>query len=139
MTLVAAAALQAAVFQALRQDEGLTALVGDAIFDAQPVDAPTGTYVALGPENVRDAGDMTGAGSVHDFTVSVLSGADGGGGFAAVKAAASAVAQVLEDTGISLGRGHLVGLWFLRSRAKRTDNGAGRQVDLTFRARIDLG
>lgn len=139
MSYQATAALQAAVYQALREDAPLGELVGDAIFDAMPVAAPTGTYVSLGPEEVRDAGDMTGAGSSHDFVVSVLSGADDAGGFGAVKAAAVAVSDVLERTDLHLTRGHLVGLWFLRAKARRAENGAGRRVDLTFRARIDLG
>lgn len=137
MSFAASVALQAAVYQALRQHEALGQLVGDAIYDALPVEAPSGTHVALGQDDVRDAGDATGAGSAHDFTVSVLSGA--GAGFSGVKMAAAAVTDALEGAALALGRGHLVGLWFLRSRAKRTENGAGRRVDLTFRARIDLG
>ena len=61
MSYAATAALQTAVYQTLRQNEALHNLVGDAIYDAMPVAAPAGTYVALGPEDVRDAGDMTAA------------------------------------------------------------------------------
>lgn len=139
MSYAATAALQAAVYEALRGSTPLHDLVGDAIYDAMPVAAPTGTYVALGPEEVRDAGDMTAAGASHDFVVSVLSGSDESSGFAAIKAAAVAVSDALEAAEIALNRGHLVGLWFLRARARRAENGAGRRVDLTFRARIDLG
>ena len=139
MSYAATAALQAAVYGALRDSDALADLVGDAIYDAMPVAAPTGTYVSLGPEEVRDAGDMTAAGSQHDFVVSVLSGTDEANGFGAVKAVAVVVSDVLETTGITLDRGHLAGLWFLRARARRAENGAGRRVDMTFRARIDLG
>lgn len=139
MSYGATAALQTAVYQALREDAALATFVGDAIYDAMPVAAPTGTYVSLGPEEVRDAGDMTGAGSQHDFVVSVLSGTDEANGFGAVKAAAAAVSDALERGGIVLERGRLAGLWFLRAKARRAENGAGRRVDLTFRARIDLG
>ena len=139
MSYAATAALQAAVYQALRDDEALADLVGDAIYDAMPVAAPAGTYVALGPEEVRDAGDMTAAGATHDFVVSVLSGADEANGFGAVKGVAVAVSDALEAAEIGLDRGHLAGLWFLRARARRAENGAGRRVDMTFRARIDLG
>ncbi|MFT4013192.1 MAG: DUF3168 domain-containing protein [Paracoccus sp. (in: a-proteobacteria)] len=138
MSYAASAALQAAIYRTLCADDGLGALIGDAIFDAMPVAAPNGTYVALGPEEVRDAGDMTGAGSSHDFVVSVLSGADEANGFGAVKAVAVAVSEVLEAAEIRLTRGRLVGLWFLRAKARRVENGGGRRVDLTFRARIDL-
>lgn len=138
MTMRAALALQAAVYAALSRNEALAMLVGDAIFDAVPVTPPAGTHVALGAEDVRDAGDATGAGSVHDFVVSVVSG-PGGGGFAGVKEAAAAVCDALEAADLALGQGRLVGLWFLRSRARRIENGARRRVDMTFRARIDLG
>lgn len=139
MSYVATVALQTAVYQALRNHEALNDLVGDAIYDAMPVAAPAGTYVSLGPEETRDAGDMTAAGSTHDFVVSVLSGSDDANGFGAVKAAAAAVSEALENTDMTLNRGHLAGLWFLRAKARRAENGAGRRVDLTFRARIDLG
>ena len=56
-----------------------------------------------------------------------------------LKAAAVAVSEALEASEMMLERGHLAGLWFLRARARRAENGAGRRVDLTFRARIDLG
>ncbi|UFM66678.1 DUF3168 domain-containing protein [Paracoccus sp. MA] len=139
MSYLGTAALQAAVYRVLREDAALHELVGDAIYDAMPVAAPAGPYVSLGPEEVRDAGDMTAAGAVHDFVVSVLSGAEAAGGFGAVKAAAVAVSEALETAEIALHRGRLAGLWFLRARARRAENGAGRRVDLTFRARIDLG
>lgn len=139
MSLRASAALQAAVYQALRADGALAAMVGDAIFDAMPVTPPAGTHVALGPEDVADAGDMTGAGARHDFVVSVLSGSEDRGGFAPVKAAAAAVVEALENGALTLGTGHLAGLWLVGARARRADGGAGRRVDMTFRARIDLG
>ncbi|RJL00341.1 DUF3168 domain-containing protein [Paracoccus siganidrum] len=139
MSCAASMALQGAVYQHLRADPTLAGLVGDAIFDAMPVEAPEGVYVSLGPEDVRDAGDVSAAGAQHDFVVSVLSGASESGGFGAVKAAAQAVADALEGGGLVLDRGHLAGLWFLRARARRVENSAARRVDLTFRARIDLG
>lgn len=139
MSYAATAALQSAVYQVLRDSAALAALVGDAVYDAMPVAAPTGTYVALGPEEVKDAGDMTAAGANHDFVVSVLSGSDEANGFSAVKEVAVAVSDALENAGITLDRGHLAGLWFLRARARRAEKGAGRRVDMTFRARIDLG
>ncbi len=139
MSYRAAEALQGAVYQRLRDDVALEALVGDAIYDAMPVVAPGGTYVALGPEEARDASDGSGRGAVHDFIVSVLSGSEDAGGFRAVKAAASAVAQALEDAPLVLSGGALAGLWFLRAKARRAEGGTGRRVDMTFRARVDLG
>lgn len=139
MSYLASAALQSAVYQHLRADPAVVDLVGDAIFDAMPVEAPAGTYVALGPEDAVDAGDATARGSRHDFVISVLSGAGDAAGFRGVKRAAAAVAAALEAGELRLDFGHLAGLWFLRARARRAENGAARRVDLTFRARIDLG
>ena len=96
MSYGAGVALQAAVYQQLRTNEALADLVGDAIFDAMPVTAPSGIYVSLGPEEVRDASDSTARGSRHDFVISVMAGSDSGAGFGAVKAAAVAVADALE-------------------------------------------
>ena len=138
MSYHASAALQGAVYQALREDEALGELVGDAIYDAMPVSAPSGVYVALGPEDVSDAGDMTAPAARHDFVISVLSGADEGGGLHAREAAAAAVTAALEQAALELDRGHVAGLWFLRGRARRADGGAGRRVDMTFRAAVDL-
>ena len=124
----------------MRTDPGLTGLVGDAVYDAMPVTPPAGTFVSLGPEVVRNAGDQTAAGSEHEFVVSVLSGTDGdNSGFHAVKAAAAAVAAALDSADLPMEQGHLAGLWFLRATARRAETGAGRRVDLTFRARVDLG
>lgn len=139
MSYAAGAGLQAAVYQHLRGDAALAALIGDAVFDAMPVQAPGGVHVALGPEVMRDAGDATAAGSEHDLTVSVLAGQEDGRGFAAVKTAAAAVSDALEGAPLVLERGQLVGIYLLRAKARRVENGAARRVDLTFRARIDLG
>lgn len=143
MSYAAGAALQGAVYAVLRGNAALGGLVGDAIYDAMPVDAPADVYVALGPEEVRDAGDVSGRGSRHDFVVSVLSGSETDSGFRNVKAAAAAVCTALEDGAgngaLEPGEGaSLVGLWFQRAQARRMRNGAGRRVDLTFRARLDL-
>lgn len=138
MSYGAGVALQAAVYRQLQDDAALAGIVGDAIFDAMPVTAPSGIYVSLGPEEVRDASDATARGSRHDFVVSVLSGSEGDAGFGALKAGAAAVVEALEAGGLVLTHGHLAGLWFLRATARRVKSGAARQVDLTFRARIDL-
>lgn len=140
MSYLGAIALQGAVYEELRTDPRLTALVGDAVFDAMPVTPPAGTYVSLGPGTTRDAGDQTAGGAEHEFVVSVLSGGDqDNDGFRAVKTAAEAVAAALEGADLPLETGHLVGVWFQRATARRAEAGAARRVDLTFRARIDLG
>ena len=138
MSYAATAALQAAVYEALRGSQPLHDLVGDAIYDAMPVAAPSGVYVSLGPEEVVDLSDSGGAAARHDFVVSVLAGTDEAAGFRAVKEAAVAVSAALEGADLVTDTGRIAGLWFMRARAKRVENGAERRVDLTFRALMDL-
>lgn len=134
MSYGSAAALQAAVYQRLIADAALQALVGDAVYDAVPPGTATGTYVSLGPEDVRDASDKTGDGAMHDFVVSVITDE---AGFATAKAVAAAVSDALVDAQLVLARGALVALWFLRGQARRVEKGGTRRIDLTFRARVE--
>ncbi|WP_102224348.1 DUF3168 domain-containing protein [Acidimangrovimonas sediminis] len=130
-----AAALQGAVYDLLAGDAALAALLGGAIYDAVPPgDAPE-TFVSLGEEEVRDASDATSEGAEHRFTVSVHSTASG---FLGAKEVAGRVAALLVGADLALEAGHLVGIGFLKARARRTENGDARRIDLTFRARIDL-
>ncbi|CUJ89143.1 hypothetical protein RUE5091_00826 [Ruegeria denitrificans] len=135
MSYGVSAALQAAVYQQLSGDAQVSTLSGGAIYDAVPAGAVPPTYVSLGPEEVRDASDRSGAGAMHRFTVSVMSEASG---FGAAKTLAGAVCDALEGAALALDRGQLVGLWFERASARRTGTGgAVRQIDLRFRARVE--
>lgn len=134
MSYGASGALQAAVFDRLSADAALGALVGTAIYDALPPGILPSLYVVIGPERVRDRSDKTGRGAEHDFTVSVVTDV---AGFAVAKAAAGAVSDALVHAPLDLSRGHLVGLHFVRAVAARVGAGGERQIDLTFRARID--
>ena len=133
MTYAVSAALQTAVYQALQNDVALAALVDGAIFDGVPPGVLPALYVALGPERVSEAGDSTGDGAVHDFTVSVVSQ---NAGFLGAKQAAAAISDTLHDATLSLNRGTLVGLWFRKAVATRETDGR-RRIDLSFRARVE--
>ncbi|MDE3079060.1 MAG: DUF3168 domain-containing protein [Paracoccaceae bacterium] len=135
MSYAVAAALQAAVFARLQADGGLNALVGAAIYDAVPPGSGTGTFLMIGPEDVRDQSDKTGDGAEHRFIVSVVTDA---AGFQAAKAAAVAVSDALVGADLALSRGRLVSLAFLRAVARRTGKDTGRRIDLTFRARVEM-
>ena len=134
MTYAIAQPLQAAIFQRLTSDEALTALVGPHIYDQVPPGLLPTLYVALGPEAARDRSDQTGRGTEHDVIVSVVTD---GAGFSAAKAAAAAVSDALLGPMPPLARGRLVSLRFLRAQAARKGNGETRQIDLTFRARVE--
>lgn len=134
MSYGTAAALQIAVYQRLVGETALTDLVGTAIFDAPPSGPLPDLYVSLGPEVVRDQSDKTGAGSHHDFIVSVVSRAQG---FLTAKTVAGIVTDALADADLSLARGALVFLRFDHAQAHRAAGGRARQIDLRFQARID--
>ena len=126
-----AAALQGAVYQRLA---GLAGLAGIPVLDAGPRGPDAGTFVLIGPEEVRDQSDKSGRGAEHRFVVSVVSDA---AGFQGAKLIAAAVSDGLIDAPLVLTRGRLVGLWFLRAVARRLDEGRVRRIDLTFRARVE--
>ena len=134
MSYGSAVALQAAIWQRLSSDAGLLALTGGAVFDALPPGDTPGTFVVIGPEEVRDASDRSGPGAEHRLVISVISDAPG---FAGAKAAAVAVSDALAGAELVLARGRLAGLWFERARAERIDARGLRRIDLRFRARIE--
>lgn len=135
MSYAMAEALQAAVYQRLLADPAVSGLVGAAIYDAIPPGEIPDTYVSLGPEDVRDSSDATGAAAVHRFTVSVVTTV---AGFAMAKTVAAAIGDALTDADLALNRGTLIGLWFERATARRSGrSGEIRRIDLRFRARVD--
>lgn len=135
MSYGVATALQAAVYQRLLTDPGVSGLVGTHVYDALPAGHVPETYVSLGPEEVRDRSDADGGGALHRFTVSVISEA---AGFAGAKQVAGAIGDALAAGGLELSRGRLVGLWFERASARRSGRaGQVRRIDLRFRARVE--
>ncbi|WP_289041438.1 DUF3168 domain-containing protein [uncultured Aliiroseovarius sp.] len=133
MSYGVSAALQQAIYQRLTADVELSALVSGAIYDAVPAGIITGTYVSLGPEDVRERSDMTGHGAVHEVTINVITDA---AGFQGAKRVAAAVSDALLDAPMTLERGTLVYLNFHRARARRVEDADVRRIDLKFRARV---
>jgi hypothetical protein len=131
MSYAAAAALQTAIFQRLT---AFPALAGVAIYDAVPPTA-TGTFVLIGPEEARDQSDRSGAGADHQLVISVITDATG---FLPIKTIAAAISDALIGVPLTLSRGALVQLLFLRASARRISEGETRRIDLTFRARVQL-
>ena len=134
MSYGVSAALQQAIYQHLAVDTALSTLVSGAIYDAVPAGIITGTYVSLGPEDVRERSDKTGHGALHEATISVVTDA---AGFQAAKEVAAAVSDALVDASLILARGTLVYLNFHRARARRVEDADVRRIDLIFRARVE--
>ena len=131
MSYAAAAALQSAIFQRLST---FPALASVAIYDAVPPNA-TGTFVLIGPEEARDQSDKSGAGADHQLVISVITDATG---FLSIKTIAADISDALIGVPLTLTRGALVQLLFLRASARRISEGETRRIDLTFRARVQL-
>ena len=134
MSYAVSAALQSAVFATISADSGVVAAVGDAVYDAIPSGTLPSLYISLGPEDVNIEDDKTSVGTAHRFVISVITDVPG---FFAAKQAAGAVSDALHYADLTLSRGRLVALRFQKARAIKIDKGAGRQIDLTFRARIE--
>lgn len=131
MSYGAAPGLQQAVFQHLT---AYPALAGVATYDAVPPNA-TGTFILIGPEEARDQSDKSGAGAEHQLVISVITDVTG---FLSIKTIAANISDALIGAPLTLARGQLVSLFFLRASARRIQEGETRRIDLTFRARIQL-
>lgn len=131
MSYASSAALQAALFGRL---SALPALAGVPVLDAVPHGSRPGTFVLIGPEEVRDQSDKSSAGAEHRVTISVISDAEG---FLAAKSLAVAISDSLAGSVPVLARGRIVGVWFLRAVARRLSEGRVRRIDMTFRVRVE--
>jgi hypothetical protein len=134
MSYAAAQGLQAALFGLMAADPVLVALV-DGIHDAPPPGTPQGTRVLLGEEEVLERGDATGPGAEHRVLVSVVSDA---AGFAAAKAAAARLTDLLTGATLAVPGARVVAIWFQDARARRLDGGRARRIDLRFRMRLEF-
>ncbi|MEM7487737.1 MAG: DUF3168 domain-containing protein [Pseudomonadota bacterium] len=132
MTYAMGESLQMAVYTKLAGDPVLDGLIGGAVFDAVPQSAPD-LFVALGPEDVRGRGDVSGSGAVHDLRVSVVTARDG---YLAAKNVAARVSDLLTEA-LPMTRGRMVSMRFQRARARRDEGEGTRRIDLWFRARLD--
>jgi len=131
MSYGAAAALQTAIYGLLEADPAVQGMAAGRIFDAAPVGEIPPLYVMLGPEDVRDRGEMSGHMARHEFTVSVIADQ---GGFLTAKTLAAAISDVLVDARPPLSRGRVVRMDFRRASARRAGRGTRRRIDLRFSA-----
>lgn len=134
MSYAMAGALQAAIYEQLKNDTGLQKLIGTAIYDALPDGPLAGTYVVIGEGEARDRSDISGAGALHLPLVVVVSDASG---FGEAKAAAARICDVLLGTMPQISRGRVAGIWFDRGKSRRIDAGARRRIDLRFQVRVE--
>lgn len=137
MTYALSMPLQKAVYEALVADFNVQNLTGGAVYDSPlPLEGEVrpSEYLTLGPERVKENGSATSDGAIHDFSVTVHSSADG---FQRSKSLAGAVCDVLLDATLTLDRGELVSLRFMRARADTGRGSVKRVVALNFRAFVE--
>ncbi len=134
MSYAVSSALQAAIYQTLVQSADLASVVGVHVYDALPAGSLPDVFVTLGAEVVRDKSVYDTAIAEHDFSVTVTTQL---AGFQLAKDAAAAVSDALVGAELSLSRGRLIGLRFLKATAKRTGTGEQRQIDMRFRAHVE--
>lgn len=132
MSYAAAAELQQALFAKLVADP---ALAGVPVYDVQPSGTAAPTFVMIGPEEVSDMSDGSGAGAEHRVVVSVMSSS---AGFLAAKQIGVLPSESLGRGSWSLSIGRVVSVRFLKAVAKRMKGSETRRIDLTFRVRIDF-
>ena len=134
MSYLASAALQRALYDRLTDASVPAEMAGIPVVDMLPEGPLPETYIALGPERVRDASTKTSRGAEHRITITVTSA---GGGFQRAKQNAGAVSEQLEAAVPALDSGRLCNLDFVRAQAGRGPRGAARSIELIFRAIID--
>lgn len=116
-----------------------TALGGpNRIFDAPPhadrPGAPRPPYLTMGDETAEVWDAQGHSGAVHSLSFEIWSR---GRGFAEAKAILSALCDALNDPPLTLARGRLIHLRFLRSETGREEQGESRRIRAVFAARVE--
>jgi hypothetical protein len=120
MAEIASWALQRAVYLALTDSPGLTALLGGArIYDDAPQSAPY-PFITLGQSVMRDWSTGTEDGAEHELTLHVWSRA---GGKRQVQEIIEAIKAALHDKPLSLEDHYLVNLRYEFSEARLDPDG----------------
>lgn len=137
MTMAFSAPLQQALFERLTGAAELAGPLGGRVYDDAPHRAAaeeTGVFVTLGDERVSSWSTATDQGAAHEVEIRVHGPVRG---FLPVKAAAAAVAAVIEADPPSPSAGRIVSHEFLSARTAREEQGAARRIDLRFRFVIE--
>ncbi|MBX6426731.1 MAG: DUF3168 domain-containing protein [Variibacter sp.] len=127
----AAAALRAAIYEALIADAALTALLGGPKVYDEPPKAVTFPYVTLGEARVTNIAVGEGATEEHQLTLHVWSRQ---GGHREAHLVTGAVMQALDDAPLKLAAHRLVNLRFALADVRREADGRTYHALVRFRA-----
>ena len=133
MSFSNSAALQSAIYAKLSEDPKILELVGGHIYDAMPSGDLPELFISLGAEVMYDKSDVTGTGTDHDLTLSVITTK---AGFLTAKMSSSAVGLSLHGPLPELKQGRIVFFNFVRATARRDTDSQTRRIDMLFRARL---
>jgi hypothetical protein len=122
--------LQKAIVARLRADAGVTALVGQRVYDQVPT-SPQFPYVSLGPDQIALSRADCYDGSEINLQVDAWSRAVG---FPEVKRIGDAVRAALQDAPLSLTGYRLLDITFVEARTFRDPDGLTSHAAMTFRA-----
>ena len=127
----AAAALRAAIHDALVADTSLTALLGGARVYDEPPATPAFPYVTLGETRVQDISVADGPTQEHRLTLHAWSRQ---GGQREAHMIAGALLQALDDAPLTLAEHRLVNLRFSLADIRREADGRTYHALVRFRA-----
>jgi hypothetical protein len=127
----AAAALRAAIHDALISDAPLTALLGGARVYDEPPQNPPFPYVTLGEARISDFSTGTERGEEHQLTLHAWSRQ---GGHKEAHLVAGALLQALDDAPLTLDDHRLVNFRFALADVRREADGRTYHALVRFRA-----
>jgi hypothetical protein len=127
----AAAALRAAIHDALAADTPLTSLLGGARVYDEPPQNPSFPYVTLGEARVSDFSTGTERGEEHQLTLHAWSRQ---GGHKEAHLIAGALLQALDDASLPLDDHRLVNFRFALADVRREADGRTYHALVRFRA-----
>jgi len=127
----AAAALRAAIYDALTADAALGALLGGPKVYDEPPRSVTFPYVTVGEARVTDFSTGSEPGEEHQLTLHAWSRQ---GGHKEAHGIAGALLQALDDAPLALAEHHLVNLRFATADVRREADGRTYHALVRFRA-----
>ena len=131
MSTAAAAALRAAIHDALVADTALTTVLGGASIYDEPPRAAAFPYVTIGEARISDWSTGTDVGEEHQLTLHAWSRQ---GGHREAHMIAGALLQALDDAPLTLADHRLINLRFAVADVRREADGRTYHALVRFRA-----
>ncbi|APE43411.1 hypothetical protein BOO69_08270 [Sulfitobacter alexandrii] len=127
--------LQAAIYQILRADSAVSALVGDGVFDRVPKAGDVPPYITFGPSDEIEADMLCITSAEHSLQIDVWS--ERQGGFKECKEITYAVKKALHEVEIDLPTHALVQIRVVRRLHLREPDGITSHGVVTVEADIE--